>query len=64
MNRWIHPGLACCYRWKKEIADGRLTYTDPGERVVFDLGTGLPLLYEAGKVDGAVGQRTIYRVER
>jgi len=64
VRRWIHPGLACCYPWKKEIADGRVTYTDPGERVVFDLGTGLPLLYEAGPVGGVVGQRTRYHLER
>lgn len=62
--RWIRPGMACCYPWKKEIADGLVTYTDPGERVVFDLGTGLPVLYEAGKIGGAVGQRTVYRLER
>ena len=64
VQRWIRPGLACCYPWKKEIADGLVTYTDPGERVVFDLGTGLPVLYEAGKIGGAVGQRTVYRVEQ
>ena len=30
VSRWIHPGIACCYPWKKEIADGLVTYTDPG----------------------------------
>lgn len=62
--RWIHPGLACCYTWKKEIADGRVTYTVPGERVTLDLETGLPLLYDAGPVGGVVGQRTRYQLER
>lgn len=28
----------------------------PGELVVFDLKTGLPVLYEAGRIDGQVGQ--------
>lgn len=64
VHRWIHPGLACCYPWRREEADGRITYTDPGERVVFDAATGVPLLYEAGPVAGAVGQRIVYRVER
>lgn len=62
--RWVRPGMACCYSWEKEVANGRVTYTSPGERVVFDIETGLPVLYEAGPVDGAVGHRTIYRVER
>lgn len=65
VQRWIHYGMACCYPWKKEIADGVVTYTDPGERVVFDLATGLPLLYEAGSLSGgAAKQRTVYRLER
>lgn len=64
VHRWIHPGLACCYPWRREEADGRITYTDPGERVVFDARTGLPLVYEAGPVNGPVGQRIVYRVER
>lgn len=25
VSRWIHPGIACCYRWKKEIATGLVT---------------------------------------
>lgn len=62
--RWVRPGMACCYTWKKEIANGRVTYTETGERVVFDLATGLPLLYEAGPVDGPVATRTVYRLER
>lgn len=62
--RWVRPGLACCYTWEKEVVNGRVTYISPGERVVFDLETGLPLLYEAGPVLGAAGRRTIYRVER
>ncbi|HEX4744713.1 MAG TPA: hypothetical protein VFW12_08600, partial [Candidatus Limnocylindria bacterium] len=62
--RWVRPGMACCYRWEKEVANGRVTYTSPGERVVFDLETGLPVLYEAGPAGGAIGHRTVYRVER
>jgi hypothetical protein len=64
VGRWIHYGIAWNYGWKKEIGDGVITYTDPGERVVFDAKTGLPLLYEAGRVNGAVGLRTVYQVER
>jgi hypothetical protein len=64
VGRWIHHGIAWSYPWKKEVADGRVTYTDPGERVVFDLATGLPLLYEAGSTTGSVGHREVFRVER
>lgn len=64
VGRWIHHGFAWSYPWKKEVADGRVTYTDPGERVVFDLATGLPLLYEAGLTTGSVGHREVFRVER
>lgn len=64
VGRWIHYGIASSYPWKKEVADGRVTYTDPGERVVFDLATGLPLLYEAGPITGPVGHREVFRVER
>ena len=62
--RWVRPGMACCYTWKKVIADGRVTYTETGERVTFDLETGLPVLFESGPVDGPVGHRTVYRLER
>lgn len=62
VGRWIHYGIAWSYPWKKDVAGGLVTYADPGELVVFDLATGLPLLYEAGPVGGAVGHRTVFRV--
>ena len=64
--RWIHYGIASSLPspWTKEVADGRVTYTLTGERVVFDLATGLPLLYEAGLSTGSVGHREVFRVER
>lgn len=64
VGRWIHYGMAWNYRWQKEIGDGVITYSDPGERVVFDAASGLPRLYEAGPVDGTVGYRIVYRFER
>ena len=64
VGRWIHYGIASSFPWKREVADGRVTYTDPGERVVFDIATGLPLLYEAGLTTGSVGHREVFRVER
>ena len=64
VGRWIHYGIAWSYPWKKEIDGEHITYTDPGERVVFDRVTGLPLLYEAGLTRGYVGQRTVFRVAR
>lgn len=64
VGRWIHYGVAWSYRWKREIDGRRITYTDPGERVVFDRFTGLPLLYEAGLTRGQVGQRSVFRVDR
>jgi hypothetical protein len=64
VGRWIHYGIAWSFPWKKEVADGRITYTDPGERVVFDQATGLPLLYEAGLTTGSVQHREAFRVER
>lgn len=64
VSRWIRPGMACCYRWRKEIANGRVTYYETGERVIFDLETGLPVLYEAGPAEGGVSSRTVYRLER
>ena len=64
VGRWIHAGLAECYPWKREIQDGRVIYTDPGERVVFDRATGLPLEYKAGIGRVPVGERIVYRVER
>jgi hypothetical protein len=66
VGRWIHYGVASSLPspWKKEVADRTVTYTLTGERVVFDLTTGLPLLYEAGPTTGPVGHRDVFRVER
>jgi hypothetical protein len=66
VGRWIHYGIASSLPspWTKEVADGHVTYTLTGERVVFDLASGLPLLYEAGLSTGAVGHREVFRVER
>ena len=64
VGRWIHYGIASFFPWKREVADRLVTYTDPGERVVFDLASGLPLLYEAGLTTGSVGHREVFRVER
>jgi hypothetical protein len=64
VGRWIHYGIASSYPWKKEVENGRVIYTDPGERVVFDVATGLPLLYEAGLTTGSVRHREVFRVER
>jgi len=66
VGRWIHWGIAWSYQWVREAGPepGQVTYTDPGERVVFDLRTGLPLVYEAGLTTGAVKERESYRLER
>ena len=66
VGRWIHYGIASSLPspWTKHIADGRVTYTLTGERVVFDRMSGLPLLYEAGLTTGSVGHREVFRVER
>lgn len=64
VGRWIHYGIAWRYRWKREVAGDTIVYTDPGERVVFDARTGLPLLYEADGLSGPIGRRETYRVER
>jgi hypothetical protein len=66
VGRWIHYGIASSLPspWTKELADGRVAYTLTGERVVFDLATGLPLLYEAGLTTGSVGHWEVFRVER
>ena len=64
VGRWIHYGLSQSYGWERAVIDGRVTYTSPGERVVFDLVTGLPMLYEAGPSGSAtVGERTVFRLE-
>ena len=63
LDRWIHYGIAWSYPWAKQVGDGTITYTDPGERVVFDPSTGLPLVYEAGLTTGNATYRVTYRVE-
>ena len=64
VSRWVHYGIAWSYPGERHEADDRIEYTDPGERVVFDARTGLPLLYEAGPVGGSVVERDVYRLER
>lgn len=68
--QWRRPldplGLAWTYPWERSPGPGpnQVTITDPGERVVFDLRTGLPVVYEAGRVGGSIGYRETYRLER
>ena len=59
VNRWIGHGLATGVPWAKTAgpARGQVTYRNGSERVVYDIVTGLPLLYEAGD---PVGARQIY----
>jgi hypothetical protein len=66
IGRWIHWGLAWSYPWVRTPGPEphQVTLTDPGERIVFDLRTGLPVVYEAGRIDGEVGYRETYRLER
>ena len=64
VGRWIHYGIATAYPWTKEVRDGMVIYTDPGERVVFDSATGLPELYEAGLTTGAARYRMVFRIDR
>lgn len=65
VGRWIHWGIAWTYPWAREDGPqpGQVTYTDPGERVVFDLRTGLPVVYEAGLTTGAAKVRETFRLE-
>jgi hypothetical protein len=64
--RWIHWGIAWRYPWDRSPGPelGQVTLTDPGERIVFDMRTGLPVVYEAGLTTGAVRYRETYRLER
>ena len=64
VGRWIHRGLAEHWGWPRIVQDGRAIYTLDGERVVFDLTTGLPVLYEAGLSGASVGTWTVFRLER
>lgn len=70
VGRWIHYGIAWSSHWAERgwtrhegPARGQVTYEHQGERVTFDLHTGLPVLYEAGLNRGAVGERELYRLE-
>jgi hypothetical protein len=63
-GRWIGYGMASAVPWEKTVSDGVVTYTDTGERVSFDLKTGLPIVYEAGlSAGGAPKERTRFVVE-
>lgn len=64
VGRWIHFRIAESLPWPRESADGRVTYTSNGERITFDLSTGLPVLYESGPPGGSVGERMIFRLDR
>jgi hypothetical protein len=58
--RWIGYGIAWALPWDKTIEADHISYTNTGERVVFDRNTCLPLLYEVGPIGGAAVQRTVY----
>lgn len=66
VGRWIHWGIAWSYPWAREDGPepGQVTYSDPGERIVFDIRTGLPVVYEAGLTTGSAKSRETYRLER
>jgi hypothetical protein len=59
-TRWIGYGIAWAMPWDRAMEDDRITYTNGGERVVFDRNTGLPLLYEAGGQGAAAKERRVY----
>ena len=64
IGRWIHWGIASWCPWQREVVDGQAICSDGSERIVVDLRTGLPVLYEAGRSRGSVGERMVFRVER
>lgn len=64
VSRWIGFGMAQWCPWQRTVEDGQATCTDGSELVTFDLATGLPLLYEAGRSRGIVGERTVFHLER
>lgn len=64
VSRWIQFGIAQWCPWQRTVEDGRAICTDGSERIIVDLATGLPLLYEAGLSRGAVAERTVFRLER
>jgi hypothetical protein len=58
-GRWIGYGIAWAMPWDRATEGDRITYTNAGERVVFDRNTGFPLLYEVGPIGGPV-ERMVY----
>ncbi len=64
-SRWIAYGMASAVPWEKSVSDGVVTYTHTGERVSFDLKSGLPILYEGGlNAGGAAKERITFVVEQ
>lgn len=51
--RWIGYGWAWSVPWPSSQSGNTITYTNGGERVVFDRTTGFPILYEAGPSDSS-----------
>lgn len=67
VTRWLAYGIAWWHPWQRTPGPERhqVTLTDPGERVIYNLRTGLPLLYEAtSRRTGEVGSRETYRLDR
>ena len=63
--RWIGYGIAWGIPWDKTISNGVITYTSFGERVTFDMQTGMPIEYEAGISPFTNGHTlTTYTVEQ
>jgi hypothetical protein len=63
-SRWIGYGMASSVPWERSVADGIVTYTNTGERVSFDLNSGLPILYEGGlSARGTAKERSTFVVE-
>ncbi len=64
-DRWIGYGMATGVPWDKTVRGNIVTYESYGERVSFDLRTGLPITYEAGVNPGALGSLVItYQLEQ
>jgi hypothetical protein len=56
VGRWIRYGIVwSSFSWGRRDGPlpGQVTYEDRGERIVFDLKTGLPVRYDAGLTRGA-----------
>jgi hypothetical protein len=64
-SRWIGYGIAWGIPWARTAADGVITYTSVGERVSFNVKTGLPIEYETGTSPFTNGHTLIsFRVEQ